>query len=68
MSIKINALFSNAYAGRAHDTLLQEALIQAAEQSVGEYRKRLVDPVSDAGSLMDDDLIVLAMRDDVYVL
>ena len=35
---------------------------------MGEYRKRLVDPVSDAGSLMDDDLIVLAMRDDVYVL
>ena len=63
------------YAGRAHDTLLQAALIQAAEASVKEYRvqleidwreaKGVLPPVSEAGSLSEDDVILLAWRDDV---
>jgi hypothetical protein len=62
------------YAGRAHDTLLQAALIQAAETSVQEYRAALAhrgvhrDPVSETGSLTDDDLVLLAFRDDVYTI
>ena len=62
------------YAGRAHDTLLQAALIQAAEVTVQEYRQVIErkearrDPVSEEGSLTEDDLVLLAFRDDVYVV
>ena len=62
------------YAGRAHDTLLQAALIQAAETTVEEYRQELErrggnrDQVGEEGSITDDDLILLGYRDDVYVI
>ena len=58
------------YAGRAHDTLLQAALIQAAETTVEEYRQELErrggnrDQVGEEGSITDDDLILLGYRDD----
>ena len=58
------------YAGRAHDTLLQAALIQAAEECVTQHRlePHQAHPASETGSLTEDDLIIVAFRDDVYVI
>ena len=62
------------YARRAHDTLLQAALIQAAQESVKRDRDEQahedvpMEPVSETGSILDDDLVVLAFRDDVTII